>query len=127
MKKLIFILVTAVAIPILLWTSPPEVKRPRIVGLTHIAVHTHDLNAARQFYTGLLGFEQAFTAGQAVFLKVNDRQYVVLVPESKPEDSRFVDYALETDDAEGLRAYLKSQGVSVPDKVSKNSTYNLSF
>ncbi len=127
MKKLILTILTAVAIPILLWTSPPEVKRPRIVGMTHIAVHVHDLNAARHFYSDLLGFEEAFTAGETVFLKVNDRQYVALVPESKPEDPRFVDYAIETDDAEGLRAFLKSQGVNVPEKVGKSSTYNLSF
>jgi catechol 2,3-dioxygenase-like lactoylglutathione lyase family enzyme len=101
--------------------------KPRIVGLTHIAVRVHDLNASRHFYTDLLGFEQAFTADDAIFLKVNDRQYVVLVLESKPEDPRFVDYALETDDAAALLTFLKSQGCKAPDKAGKNPGYDISF
>src|SRR5262249_29217289 len=93
-----------------------DVPRPRIVGLTHIAVRVHDLNASRHFYGDLLGFPEIFTVDRnhkavtkgglpqsevvAAFFKVNDRQYIVLVPESKPDEARFVDYALETDDAE---------------------------
>src|SRR5262249_36158211 len=118
--------------------------RPRIVGLTHIAVRVHDLNASRHFYGDLLGYPEIFTVDRnhkavtkgglpqsevgAAFFKVNDRQYIVLVPESKADEVRFVDYALETDDAEAMRLYMKSMGLEVPDPpVTKNPTYNLSF
>ena len=115
-------------------------RRPRIVGLTHIAVRVHDLNASRHFYGDLLGFEEAFSIDKshlavmktgltqsqadAVFFKVNDRQYIVLVPESKPQDQRFVNYALETDDAEGLREYLKSKGYKAPGQPAHKGPMN---
>src|SRR5690349_9996581 len=107
------ILSALLAAPLLLAIAvaaqPPHT--PRIVGLSHIAVRAHDMAASRHFYTDLLGFEEAFSVGGShVSLKVNDRQYIVLVPESKPEEQRFVDYGLETDDAEGMRLYLKSHG-----------------
>ena len=74
-------------------------QRPRLVGLSHIAVRVHDLDTARKFYTGLLGYQEAFTVlkdhtavvkgglaqsqAGAVFFKVNNRQYIVVVPESE--------------------------------------------
>ncbi len=131
MKKLIFatvLLAFCVTVLTAFLAAAAETKRPRIVGLTHIAVRVHSLEASRHFYGDLLGFQEAFTVNHAVFFKVNDRQYIVLLPESKPEDQRFVDYALETDDAEAFRLYLKSQGYKVPDKpASKGPTYNLAF
>jgi catechol 2,3-dioxygenase-like lactoylglutathione lyase family enzyme len=128
MKKLAFATVLSATILLAFLAAAPEAKRPRIVGLTHIAVRVHSLEASRHFYSDLLGFQEAFSVDRAVFLKVNDRQYIVLLPESKPEDQRFVDYALETDDAEALRLYLKSQGYPVPDKpAGKGPAYDLSF
>ena len=108
-------------------------KRPRIVGLSSIAVRAHDLDKSRHFYGDLLGFQEAFPvdrnhAGVAVYFKVNDRQYIVVVPESKPDEQRFVEYALETDDADGLYAYLKAQGYKAPDEPKNNGpTYDLAF
>ena len=118
----------AILISTLLLASPVAAQpphMPRIVGLSHIAVRAHDMAASRHFYTDLLGFEEAFSVGKnQVFLKVNDRQYIVLVPESKPEDQRFIDYGLETDDAEGLRLYLKSHGYKVPDQPAHTGPAN---
>src|SRR5215467_343018 len=128
MKKLVFAPVFLATMLLAVLAAAPEAKRPRIVGLTHIAVRVHNMEASRHFYGDLLGFQEAFTVGRAVFFKVNDRQYIVVLPESKPEDQRFIDYALETDDAEALRLYLKAQGYRVPDKpAAKGPTYNLSF
>ncbi|HEY3457118.1 MAG TPA: VOC family protein [Bryobacteraceae bacterium] len=114
---------SALLLAISVAAQPPHT--PRIVGLSHIAVRAHDMAASRHFYTDLLGFEEAFSIGKNhVFLKVNDRQYIVLVRESKPEDQRFVDYGLETDDAEGLRLYLKAHGYHVPDQSAHTGPAN---
>jgi catechol 2,3-dioxygenase-like lactoylglutathione lyase family enzyme len=144
MKRLIFSTAVSIALFLAFVAMAADGKRPRIVGLSSIAVRTHDLDKSRHFYSGLLGFEEAYSvdknhAGVAkggmpqsevssVFFKVNDRQYIVVVPESKPDEQRFVEYALETDDAEGLYAYLKAQGYKVPDEPkSKGPTYDLAF
>ena len=118
-------------------------QRPRLLGLSHIAVRVHDLNTARHFYGDLLGYQEAMTVlkdhtavmkgglpqsqVEAVFFKVNNRQYIVVIPETAATESRFVDYAVETDDAEAMRRYLKSLGYEVPDAVRKTATSNLSF
>jgi catechol 2,3-dioxygenase-like lactoylglutathione lyase family enzyme len=118
-------------------------QRPRLVGLSHIAVRVKDLTAARHFYGDLLGYQEAFTVRKdhtavvgggleqnqvtAIFFKVNNRQYIVVMPETSPEQPRYVDAAIETDNAEGMRVYLKSMGFTVPDKVEKTPTYDLAF
>jgi catechol 2,3-dioxygenase-like lactoylglutathione lyase family enzyme len=118
-------------------------QRPRLVGLSHIAVRVKDLSAARHFYGDLLGYQEAFTVKKdhsavvggglpqdqvtAVFFKVNNRQYIVVMPETSADQPRYVDAAVETDDAEAMRAYLKSMGYTVPDKVEKTPTYDLAF
>jgi len=118
-------------------------QRPRLVGLSHIAVRVKNLNAARHFYGDLLGYQEAFTIRKdrtavvsgglaqdqvsAVFFKVNNRQYIVVMPETSPEQPRYVDAAIETDDAEGMRTFLKSVGYAVPDKVEKTPTFDLAF
>src|SRR5262249_35508573 len=62
------------------------------------------------------------------YLKVNDRQFIALFPESKPDEQRFVGEAWETDDAEGMRLYLRAQGVKVPDQpAAKAANYDLAF
>jgi len=136
MKKLVL---AGMLLASLGWTQ----QRPRLVGLSHIAVRVKELNAARHFYGDLLGYQEAITIRkdnsamvggglaqdqvQAVFFKVNNRQYIVVMPETTPGQPRYVGAAIETDNAEGMRAYLKSMGFSVPDKVDKTPTFDLAF
>ncbi len=98
-----------------------EVARPRIVGVPHVAFRVHDIEASRHFYKDFLGYAEPFsiiTDGKLImtFIKINDRQYIELSPETGPDQSRFLHLALETDNAEGLREYVKSKGYKVPDK-----------
>ena len=136
MKKLAFAMM-------LLTSSGWAEQRPRLVGLSHIAVRVKDLNAARHFYGDLLGYQEAFTVRKdrtaavvgglaqdqvsAVFFKVNNRQYIVVMPETSPDQPRYVGAAIETDNAEAMRAYLKSMGFAAPDKVDKTPTFDLAF
>jgi len=137
MKKL---LMSAILLSTSLLAQP---QRPRLVGISHIAVRVKDLSAARHFYGDLFGYEEAFTVkkdhtavvqgglppGQvsAVFFKVNNRQYIVVMPETAPDQPRYVDTAIETDNAEAMRLYLRSIGVAVPDKLERTPTHDLAF
>src|SRR5215831_11208335 len=104
-----------------------DAVRPRIVGMAYAGVRVHDLNASRHFYGDLLGLEEAFAHDDFHYFKVNDRQFIVLIPESKPEEQRFLGQAWETDDAEGLFAYIKAQGIKVRDqRVNRGADYDMS-
>jgi catechol 2,3-dioxygenase-like lactoylglutathione lyase family enzyme len=95
--------------------------RPRIVGVPHVNFRVHDMEASRHFYKDFLGYSEPFdivTEGKLImaFIKINDRQYVELSPEANPSEPRFVHLALETDDADALRKYVKSKGYKASDK-----------
>ena len=110
-----------------------EVKRPRITGVAHIALFSRDVAQSRMFYTGLLGYEEPFDLKQPdgslalTFFKINERQYIELFPEREPGSDRLAHIALETDDAEGMRRYLASKGIQIPEKVPKGRTGNSNF
>jgi len=108
-------------------------KRPRITGLAHVALYVHDVEKARGFYKDLLGFGEPFQLNQPdgklslTFIKVNDRQYIELFPETQAGTDRLHHISIEVDDAEGMRAYLAARGVPVPEKVPKGRIGNSNF
>lgn len=110
--------------------TPP---RPRIVGISHIALFAHDYEKSRSFYGDFLGFEEPYSLkkpdGSAImtFFKVNDHQYIELYPEHEANSDRLSHISLETDDIEAVRVYLASKGVAVPAHAQQTRIGNLSF
>jgi catechol 2,3-dioxygenase-like lactoylglutathione lyase family enzyme len=110
-----------------------EVRRPKITGLAHVALYVSDVEKARVFYKDFLGYGEPFLLNNPdgklslTFIKINDRQYVELFPEREAGTDRLNHISIETDDAEQMRRYLKSKGISVPDKVGKGRIGNANF
>jgi catechol 2,3-dioxygenase-like lactoylglutathione lyase family enzyme len=111
-----------------------EVKRPHILGISHAAFYVTDMAKARAFYEGLFGFASPFsiprkTGGDLVWIKINDHQSVELFPASEvaPDADRLYHVALEVDDAEAMRVYLKSKGIEVPEKTSVGKIGNKNY
>jgi catechol 2,3-dioxygenase-like lactoylglutathione lyase family enzyme len=103
-------------------------ERPRITGIANIAVKTDNMAEARKFYSGVVGMAEAFTTGDLVSFKVNDRQFVEVSPTLKTEsEDRLIHIGFETNDARKLRDYLASKGVQVPPKIGKDANGNRSF
>lgn len=113
--------------------SAGEPARPRILGVAHISIFAHDYEKSRAFYREFLGFEEPFPlqnpdgSPSMTFFKVNDRQYIELSPEKAPDTDRLNHIAIQTDDAEAMRAYLGSKGIKVPDKTPKGRIGNSNF
>ena len=119
------------AIPLLL--AQPQVARPKILGVAHVAFFVSDLAKARAFYQGLLGYDEPFTLPnpdgsiQIAFVKINDRQWIELFTGPPAGEGQLNHIALYTDDAERMRTYLASRGVAVPATVAKGRTGNKNF
>jgi catechol 2,3-dioxygenase-like lactoylglutathione lyase family enzyme len=105
------------------WAQEPPPARPRITGVSHVALWVADLERSRAFYKRYLGFDEPFTLGNGAgcvlltWIKVNDRQTLELFPVSAqtPKDGDSLYHlALETDDARGMLAYLRARGVRAP-------------
>ena len=119
----------ALAFP--LAAQPPE--RPKILGVAHMALAVSDVNAARAFYTDLLGFAEVFDLRNRdgslamSFIKINDQQYIELFPGLDKTQDRLRHIAFYTDDAEGMRQYLASRGIEVPESTPKGRIGNSNF
>ena len=136
MRRHVLILLTLI-VPQIALSQSPAPARPPIVGVAHIALRTDNLDAARKFYGGVLGFQEPFTYSNPpeeggkfllTYFKVNDHQYIEVFPELKdPKQDRLSHISFETTDAQGLRDYLAVNGVKVPDKAQQMGDGNIGF
>ncbi|HET7217475.1 MAG TPA: VOC family protein [Vicinamibacterales bacterium] len=116
-----------------LLAQAPAVERPKILGVAHFAVYVSDLANAREFYQGLLGYDEPFTLPRAdgaveiAFVKINDMQWIELFNRPSAGEGQLAHIALYTDDAERMRAYLAAKGVKVPAAAPTGRTGNKNF
>jgi lactoylglutathione lyase len=130
-QKFLFGLVLFTTFSLFAADEPPQ--RPHITGLSHIALYVHDVEKSRAFYKDFLGFEEPFSLTnddgslRLTWIKINDRQTVEIFPEKETNSDRLNHIAIETDDAEAMRVYLASRGVTVPQKTPRGRIGNLNF
>ena len=110
-----------------LLSTADDVKRPRILGVAHMALYVSDLAKARAFYKDFLGFDEPYSlkqkdsaADRIAFIKINEQQYLELFAEEpKHNDGQLNHISFYTDNAQAMRDYLAARGVKVPEKVGK--------
>jgi catechol 2,3-dioxygenase-like lactoylglutathione lyase family enzyme len=131
MKRLaIFVLLVSVGISS---SIDGEQKRPRILGVAHMALYVSDLQKSRAFYEDFLGFQEPYVlkredgSDRIVFIKVNENQYLELFAEPPPQAGHLNHIAFLTDSAEGMRTFLAAHGVKVPEKVDTGRIGNSNF
>ncbi len=131
MKRFAYFLVLLPFVLILRAASQPT--RPRILGISHINLYVSDLQKARRFYEDFLGFAEPYDLKRdkgsvsLAFIKINDDQTIELSTDARKQDGQLSHIAFYTDSAEGMREYLASRGVKVPDKVPQGKIKNLNF
>src|ERR1700682_4161130 len=131
MKRLAIALLLTVSFSGL--SGADQLKRPRVLGVAHMALFVSDLSKARAFYRDFLGYEEPYVlkredgSDRIAFIKINDDQYLELFAESPRQDGHLSHISFLTDSAQGMRDYLASRGVSVPDKIGKGRVGNLNF
>jgi len=132
MRKLL-LLVSLTLLLTLRFSGVDQVQRPHILGVAHMALYVSDLERARGFYEDFLGYAEPYKlkrddgSDRIAFVKINEDQYLELFAEPPMSEGHLNHIAFYTDSAEGLRSYLASQGIKVPDKVSKGKIGNLNF
>ena len=90
-------------------------QRPPITGISHVAFYSSNLAAAKQFYAGLLGLGTEPSRPNMYRVGI---QSVELEPLPKNHGPDLISHvAFATTDADGVRRYLASLGVTVPDQV----------
>jgi len=109
------------------------VKRPKILGIAHMAFYVSNLPGTLAYYKDFLGFAEPYDLKnddgtvRIAFIKINDYQYLELFAEPPRRDGMLNHIAFYTDNAEQLRRYLISRGIHAPAKVNKGRTGDKNF
>jgi lactoylglutathione lyase len=95
-------------------------QRSEILSLSHVAYYTKNLESTLQFFEEYLGYEEITRINNndgklwIVVIKINDKQFLEIMPEKNPQATRLNHFAFETNNVEAMRLYLASKGYKVP-------------
>ncbi|HEY3703526.1 MAG TPA: VOC family protein [Terracidiphilus sp.] len=104
--------------------------KPRITGVSHLAIYTSNPAATEHYYTVSLGAVKMADPEDPKGVKYafSRTQYVEVLPLPANAGINRMDHAaFNTDSAERMRRYLAAKGWAVPDHVSKGSDNSLYF
>jgi catechol 2,3-dioxygenase-like lactoylglutathione lyase family enzyme len=96
--------------------------RPKIVGVSHLAVYTSDAAGAEHFYKDTLGAAKQVDPEdpKGVRYAFTSTQFVEVLPLPEGKGVSRLDHAAwNTENAEGMRKYLAAKGWKTPAKVEK--------
>ncbi len=113
--------------------TPPSLEELPVMGIANVTFKVEDLDSARRYYTGILGFAEAFDlkdgSGKATsaWFKVNDDQYIEVIPTLRPgELNREERVVFESTDLEKLHSLYESRGLN-PTPIRKGADGNPVF
>jgi catechol 2,3-dioxygenase-like lactoylglutathione lyase family enzyme len=98
--------------------------RPKITGISHLAVYTSDPAATDHYYREVIGAAKQLDPENPLGVRYafNDKQFIEVIPLPPDAGINRLDHtAYNTDNAEGMRKYLASKAWKTPDKVEKGS------
>ena len=94
--------------------------RPKITGVSHIALYSSDPAATERYYTTVVGAVKLSDpeSEQGVRFALSPTQYIEVLPlPAKAGIARLEHIAFITESAEGMRKYLAAKGCKVPARV----------
>ena len=104
-----------------------------LLGLAHVGFRVGDLEQARTFYHGVLGYEEAFDLKAPdghialAYFKVNDNQFIEILPGIPAGKTVMMTHiAFYTDDIEKLHKMMEERGLS-PVKINQGKDGNRNF
>jgi catechol 2,3-dioxygenase-like lactoylglutathione lyase family enzyme len=105
-------------------------ERPKITGISHLAVYTSDAAATDHYYRVIIGAAKEADPEdpQGVKYAFSATQYVEVLPLPANAGVNRMDHAaFNTTSAEGMRKFLAAKGWKVPTAVTKGSDGSLWF
>lgn len=102
----------------------PPITRPKITGISHLAVYTSDPAATDHYYREIIGAAKLPDPEnpKGVRYAFNATQFVEVLPLPPGQGINRLDHsAYNTSDAEGMRKYLSAKAWKTPAKVEKGA------
>jgi catechol 2,3-dioxygenase-like lactoylglutathione lyase family enzyme len=89
-------------------------KKPRLVGMNHVALEVADLDAALAFYAKVFDFEVRGRGARQVEIDLGD-QFIALVKVDEPHRDRHRHVGIVVDDRAAVRELAAAAGAEVLD------------
>jgi catechol 2,3-dioxygenase-like lactoylglutathione lyase family enzyme len=99
--------------------STQDARLPGMNGVNHLAFVTPKYDEMLAFYTGKLGFPEAFTirnaAGQPTltYLQASRSSFIELMPAAAGRAAAFTHFGVHVDDVQAVAARLRERGLAV--------------
>lgn len=87
-------------------------RRPRLIGINHVALEVGDIGAALEFYGRFFEFRLRGRGENMAFIDLGDQFIALSAGRQQPKDAER-HFGLVVDDREGLRAKLEAAGVEI--------------
>ncbi|WP_226780921.1 VOC family protein [Oceaniglobus trochenteri] len=89
-----------------------ETKRPRAIGINHVALEVGDIDAALEFYGQFLSFKLRSKGDTMAFIDLGDQFLALSTRKDRPRDADR-HFGLVVDDAEAVRRIIKGLGIEI--------------
>ncbi len=122
MRSRFSLAISLVAFTLNVAAQAPE--RPKITGISHLAIYTSNPEATDHYYREIVGAAKLPDPESpgGVRYAINATQFVEVLPLPEGAGIDRLDHsAWNTDDAEGMRKYLAAKGWTTPGAVTKGS------
>jgi catechol 2,3-dioxygenase-like lactoylglutathione lyase family enzyme len=124
MQTRMAVMVFAAASAVFAAQAPNAPARPKITGVSHLAVYTSDAAAAEHFYTVTLGAVKLPDPEnpKGVRYAINSTQFIEVLPLPAGQGINRLDHtAWNTESAEGMRRFLAAKGWKTPAQVKRGA------
>ena len=114
----LFLAGVLVGMPLLM---PSAAQNARVHGLNHVGMVVPDYEQALAYYTGKLGFREAYTirrpdgSVQLTYLQLNRNTFVELIPAGPSQSPGMTHFGIEVEDLDAEVAALRAAGLTVAD------------
>jgi catechol 2,3-dioxygenase-like lactoylglutathione lyase family enzyme len=85
-------------------------KKPRLIGINHVALEVGDIDEALEFYSRFFDFTLQSRSDSMAFIEMGDQFLALSTGRTQPPDTAR-HFGLVVDDREGLRARMEAAGV----------------
>jgi catechol 2,3-dioxygenase-like lactoylglutathione lyase family enzyme len=89
-------------------------RKPRLLGINHVALEVGDIDEALAFYARFFAFELRGRGENMAFIDLGDQFLALIAGRRQPTDNDR-HFGLVVDDREGLRARMEAAGVEFVD------------
>ena len=121
MMRGVMLIACGVLLGTLIQTAIAQNKNPGVIQLNHVGIAVDDFNESLAFYTGALGFEEAFRVSddegqpRLAYLRVSANTFLELAPATADRPAGLTHFGIQVDDVAAVKAMYERRGAEATE------------